>query len=110
MLATEYARQFRIDPQRTDESDDAFKSRVAGELRDMGEIVYAHQAYADELYNDSLDVQQGIAGGIAIEMLNANYHPAWPERAFINHVGDQLEMSPDRTTLAVLLELMGVKR
>lgn len=56
MLATEYARLFGIERQQDGESDMAFRHRVAGRLQEMGKIILAHEAQADERIEVSEDV------------------------------------------------------
>ena len=65
MLATDYAKCYRIAPQQEGESDLSFRGRVAGQLRDMGHIVEAHEAQQDKLYDDNENVMDGIVGAMA---------------------------------------------
>lgn len=74
MLATEYAQYYNIDPQKEDESDNNFRSRVAGKLRDMGKLVEAHEVQQDAYYNDNENVITGIVGALAQAMSDVSYH------------------------------------
>ena len=73
MLAAEYAQYYKIDPQGPRETDDAFKSRVAGKLREMGHLIEAHEAFQDERYEESGDVMTGIIGAVAQAMQGVDY-------------------------------------
>lgn len=69
MLATEYAEWHKIDPQAEDESDSAFRSRVAGELRKRGAIIEAHEVQQDRRYEEDMEngcgiVLDGILGAV----------------------------------------------
>lgn len=73
MLATDYAAYYKIAPQDKDETDFEFRSRVSGILRDRGQIIEAHEAYADKRYEDSDDVMTGVIGAIAQALHGTNY-------------------------------------
>jgi hypothetical protein len=73
MLATDYAGYYGIAPQGDNETDVAFRSRVSGILRDRGQIIEAHEAYADERYEDSDNVMTGITGAMAQALHGTNY-------------------------------------
>ena len=73
MLATDYAGYYGIASQGEGEPDGAFRSRVAGALRDMGKIIEAHEAQQDARYEDSEDVQTGIMGAMAQVMQGRDY-------------------------------------
>jgi len=73
MLATEYAQYYNIASQGEGESDFAFRSRVAGALRDQGRIIEAHEAQQDARYEDSDTVMTGIVGALAQAMQSVNY-------------------------------------
>ena len=60
-LANEYAGHLGLS-QKEGESDDAFKSRVAGELRSRGQIIEAHEAHSGRRYDDP---EQGPTGPMA---------------------------------------------
>ena len=111
MLATEYARQFNIDPQRPDESDDAFKSRVAGELRDKGEIIYAHEAAADAYYDQSDDAMTGIFGAVAQAMQGRDYHVSGIAQIDTDFAAGKVVQTPKADPMLLLLAaFMGMGR
>jgi hypothetical protein len=64
-ITAQRAREFGIEAQREGESELAFRSRVAGELRQRGHIMEAHEAYQDALYDQSDSVMVGIFGAVA---------------------------------------------
>lgn len=74
MLATEYAKYHRIDPQGKGETNSEFKHRVAGRLRDMGKVILAHEAQRNERIEDSRDVMVGVQGAIAQAIQGVNYN------------------------------------
>jgi len=75
MLATEYAKYYNIEPQRDNESDSNFKSRVSGKLRDAGNIIEAHEVAQDKRYDadGGENVMAGIAGAMAMAMQGKDY-------------------------------------
>ena len=73
MIATDYAAYYGIDPQGETETDAAFRSRVSGIFRDRGQIIEAHEAYADERYENSDNVMTGILGAMAQALHRTNY-------------------------------------
>ena len=73
MLATEYANYYNIIPQQPEEDDYEFRHRIAGELRDMGKIVEAHEAQRDERIEQSDDVMQGVMGAVAQALHGIDY-------------------------------------
>jgi len=73
MLATEYAKYYGIEAQREGETDSAFRHRVAGELRDMGKPIEAHEAQRDERIENSDDVMTGVMGAIAQAVQGVDY-------------------------------------
>lgn len=56
MEGTEYTKQraewYKVSLQGKDETDQAFRERVSGSLRDMGHTIEAHEAYHNCLYDD----------------------------------------------------------
>lgn len=64
-LAAQYAEHYGFEAQGDDESDHGFRSRVAGQLRDMGNVIEAHEALRNERYEQSDDVTAGIFGAFA---------------------------------------------
>lgn len=73
MLATEYAEWYGLPAQAETEDDYAFRSRVAGQLRDMGHIIEAHEAQNNARYEDSEDTMTGIFGAVAQAMSGVKY-------------------------------------
>lgn len=109
MLATEYAEYYGINPQGEGETDEAFRCRVAGELRDLGRIIEAHEAHQDASYDQNDDVMTGIIGALAQTMQGRNY-----ERSGSRQVGDDIaagivarnpknDIDPMAALLAVLM-------
>ena len=68
MLATEYAKYYKIKPQCDGESDEDFRLRVSNALRDMGKIIEAKEAYLNRRYEDSESVLDSVAGEIGRAM------------------------------------------
>jgi hypothetical protein len=111
MLATEYAKYYKIAPQRKNETDAAFRSRVSAALRDRGYITEAHEAYRDERYEDSSDVITGIMGAMTQVLLKKNYG-SHGERQIGDDIAvgivtqsPKLEMNP--ATAILMIELFG---
>lgn len=73
MLATEYAKHYKIDPQREGESDPDFQERVSGALLDAGRILEAHEVYQNERYETDDGVMTGVIGAVAQAMQKRNY-------------------------------------
>jgi hypothetical protein len=73
MLATDYAAYYKIAPQGKGESDFDFRSRVSGILRDRGQIIEAHEAYADKFFDESDDVMTGVMGAVAQAFHGTDY-------------------------------------
>ncbi len=73
MIATDYAGIYNIEPQREGESDLAFRSRIAGNLRELGLVVEAHEAYEDAYFDQSDDVMTGLIGAVAQAMQGVDY-------------------------------------
>lgn len=74
MLATEYAKYYRIREQQSGEDDYTFRHRIAGALRDMGKIIEAHEAQRDERIEQSNDVMTGVMGAMAMALQGIDYH------------------------------------
>lgn len=76
MLATQYASDYRIEAQREGESDYDFKYRVAGELRDRGNAIEAHEVMANGRHDDPErggDVMTGLMGMMAMALHGVDY-------------------------------------
>lgn len=68
------AQWFGISPQGEAESNIEFRERVAGELRDKGRIIEAHEAYHNCLYDDPSGAPMtGIIGAVAQVMQGIDY-------------------------------------
>lgn len=76
-ITTQRAKEFELAPQGENESDQSFRERVAGELRDQGHLMEAHEAYNNCLYDDpNGNAMTGIIGAIAQQMQGINYGSA----------------------------------
>ena len=88
MLATEYAKWYDIPAQAEGETDMAFRHRVAGELRDLGHIIEAHEAQQERRWDDPNGgdmVMAGIAGALAMVLQGKSYGSTG-----VNLVGDDI--------------------
>lgn len=109
MLATEYAGYYEIEQQQSDEDDYAFHHRVAGELRDMGKIIEAHEAQRDERIEQSDDVMSGVMGAVAQVLQGVNYRVSGEQQVGCDIAAGaivqnpQPEMSVGMALLAMLL-------
>ena len=68
---------YGLQPQGADESDSNFRHRIAGNLRDMGHIIEAHEAQQDARWDDESrggDVTAGIMGAMAQALHGRDYH------------------------------------
>jgi len=109
MLATEYAKYYGIKEQQPDESDDTFRHRVAGELRDMGKLVEAHEAQRDERIEQSDDVMSGVMGAVAQALQGVDYGVTGEQQVGCDIAAGgivqnpQPEMSVEMALLAMML-------
>ena len=111
-ITAQRAQEFGIEAQQDGESETAFRQRVSGELRRMGHIIEAHEAYANALYDQSNDVMTGIFGAMAQKLQGHEYSP----RDGMRQVGDDLAagivaQAPQDDSaglLAVLAVMMGM--
>lgn len=108
----EVVQYYKLEPRREGESDNAYRQRVAGQLRDMGEIVLAHEISAGKRFDDpdgGEDVITGIMGAMAQALEGRDYG-----RRGEQQVGDDIaaghvirnprpKMSPEMALLAVLM-------
>jgi hypothetical protein len=87
MLATEYARYYSITPQSDDESDSAFMNRVSNELRNLGNIIEAHEAAQNFRYDaeGGDNVMNGIKGALTMSVQGVNFGST-----VSNLVGDEI--------------------
>ena len=73
-ITEQRAREFGIAVQQEDESDYAFRNRVALVLRAGGHIIEAHEAFNDCLYDDpDGNAMTGIIGAVAQAMDGRHY-------------------------------------
>jgi hypothetical protein len=102
-------------PQGQNESDDAYRSRVAGELRQQGHIIEAHEAFAGRRYDDPeqgpLDPMTGVFGAAAQALAGRDYSLHKPER----QIGDDIATgelvssggSPGEAAVRAMLDAFG---
>lgn len=115
-LANQYADYLGL-KQNKDEGDDAFKSRVAGELRKQGRTIEAHEAYSGRHYDDPdqelTGPMTGILGAVAQAMQGKQYSPNNPE----NPIGDDIAAgvvvkegkNPTKQALRNIFNALGVE-
>lgn len=109
MLATEYAEYYGIEPQREGEHDLAFRSRIAGALRDMGKIIEAHEAQADERFEYSDNVMAGVVGAIAQALQGVDYGVSGEQQVGVDIAAgyvvqdDRPKMSAEMAMLAMMM-------
>lgn len=72
-IATEYAQIYQIEAQKEGKSDADFRGRVAGAIRDKGDSIEAHEAFNNELYDESEDVMTSLIGVATQALQNKNY-------------------------------------
>lgn len=84
-MTKQYAEDFGIQQQQKGESDDAFRHRVAGELRNMGHLIEAHEVQAGKRYDDGPDAMTGILGAVAMALAGRSYGSSGSGR-----VGDEI--------------------
>lgn len=113
-MAHEYADYLGI-KQGEGENEDAFKSRVAGVLRQKGSIIEAHEAFSGRRYDDeeqgSTGPMAGIFGAVAQAMQGREYSPNDPER----QIGDDIAAGvlaqrgedPAKSALAAIFGALG---
>jgi len=109
MLATQYAEYYKITPQTEKESDYNFRHRVAGELRDMGKIIEAHEAQQDERYENSDSVMAGVAGALAQALQGVDYGVSGVQQVGCDiaaggiALNPKKELSPEMLLMACLM-------
>lgn len=73
-ITAQRANEFGLEPQGEKESDTAFRERISGKLRDMGQLVEAHEAHANALYDDPEGgAMTGIMGAVSQALQRTNY-------------------------------------
>lgn len=97
------------------ESQDSFKSRVAGILRQKGSIIEAHEVYSGRRFDDPdqgpTGPMTGILGAVAQALQDKNYSPNDPER----QIGDDIASGvivkapedPTKALLKSIFDLLG---
>lgn len=76
MQANLYVGSYGIEPQGESESNQAFKSRVAGVLRDSNMLIEAHEVTQDARWDDpdkGDDVMGGVIGAMAQALHGVDY-------------------------------------
>ena len=106
MLATDYAKYYGIPAQGQNETDLAFRSRVAGALRDMGHLVEAHEAQQDQRYEDSDEVMTGITGAIAQALQGRDYGRRGEQLIGDDIAAGYVAKSPPDDGMGALLAMM----
>jgi len=113
-MAHEYADYLGV-KQGKDETEEAFKSRVAGVLRQKGSIIEAHEAFSGRRYDDPeqgpTGPMAGIFGAVAQAMQGREYSPNDPER----QIGDDIAAGvlvqrgedPTKSALATIFGALG---
>ncbi len=112
-ITSQRAREFNIEGQREGESDTAFRSRVAGSLREAGCLIEAHEAFTNALYDDPEGgAMTGIFGALAQAFQGRDYGA----RTGYDQIGDDiaagtLAQEPDRSMspemALLMIELFG---
>ena len=107
MLATEYAKIFEIEPQREGESDLDFRRRVAGVLRDKGELIYANEAYYDKRIDyEGGDVMTGVIGAVAMALQDVDYGGDGERKLGDEFAAGVVAQAPKENPMLELLALM----
>jgi len=73
-LAASHARTFGLAPQEASESGSEFRDRISGQLRDMGRIIEAHEAWQGKYYDEGTEVISALIGNLAQQMQGVNYN------------------------------------
>ncbi|KKQ77225.1 MAG: hypothetical protein UT00_C0017G0012 [Parcubacteria group bacterium GW2011_GWA1_38_7] len=115
-LAHEYAGYYGIG-MNEGETEDAFKSRVAGTLRERGSIIEAHEAFSGKRWDaedqGATGPMSGILGAVAQTMQGREYSPRDPER----QIGDDIAAGvyvkqgedPVKSALAAIFDTLGAE-
>lgn len=103
MLATEYAGYYGIAAQGVNESDIDFRHRVAGALRDKGNVIEAHEAQQDKRYDeDGGDmVTSGIVGAVAMALQGKDYGSRGSSRVGDEIAAGVIAQSPPKPKMSV---------
>jgi hypothetical protein len=106
MITQQRASEFGIEQQREGESIQAFRERVAEQLRRAGHIIEAHEALTDKLYDDP-DNELGMAGIIgAVAKTMQDRHYGGSEVASDIAAGVTVQQPPMEDGLAAMLMLI----
>jgi hypothetical protein len=115
---TTYLQQaFELAPQGADESDSAFRHRIAGELRDMSKVIEAHEAQQNARWDDEAtggDVLAGVMGALAQAAQGVDFHVHGEQQVgcdlvaglYVKH--KKPDPSPD--SMLLMLDLLGGRR
>lgn len=114
-ITAQRAAEFGLTPQREGESDSEFKDRISGSLRAMGQVIEAHEAYNNALYDDPEDglPMTGIIGATARAVQGRDYGARTGSR----QVGDdiaagtvaQAPKDDDDGQMALMAILLGLR-
>ena len=108
---------FQLAPQGVDESDYDFRHRIAGELRNMGKIIEAHEAQQNARWDDETkggDVMAGIMGAMAQSLQGVDYHVRGEQQVgcdiaaglYLKHK----KPDPSPAEMLLMVELFGGRR
>ena len=108
MITAQRAREFGISSQGQNESETAFRSRVAEHLRRAGYIIEAHEAMTNKLYDDPDNDagMTGIIGAVAKAYHGKTYGGS--EIASDIAAGTVAQAPPKEDSLAAMLMLIMV--
>lgn len=114
-ITAQRAQEFGLPPQGEGEGDGAFRSRVAGAIREKGDFIEAHEAQCNRLYNDPGegpfdDPMNGIIGAMAMALHGRNYNAPDGEHQVGNEIAagtvirNENEPSPAALMMAIALD------
>ena len=105
-LAQDYGPLYNIE-QKKDETNDAYRNRLAGELRQQGYIIEAHEVSSGRRYDDPAQglagPMAGIIGAVAQAIQGKDHSPNNPERQIGDDiaVGVVVRKGKDKTESAI---------
>jgi hypothetical protein len=108
-----YVKYYELEGQKEGEDDTAYRHRIAGELRDMGKIIEAHEVYHGKRWDseDGADVMTGITGATAQALHDVDYGRAGQRQidddfaAGVVALNPRPKMTPEMVVM--MLELFG---
>lgn len=118
-ITAQRARDFKLMPQGKNENDYNFRDRIAGELREMGHLIEAHEALQNRLYDDpeaGTSVVDGVMGAMAQTMSGVNYRARDGEQqcgfdmaagALVRHSRPPEERKLESAMLLLLVDAFG---